>query len=298
MLCILDGDCEQFPYLYEPEIPISLQNNLFEMAQSFFNYEGSKTWWEKTGTGKPLLILHGWGSSSAVMKPLADSLSSIRSCYLVDLPGFGQSPEPPEAWSVGRYSDLIEEFIKKTIEDDSLDLLVHSFGGRIALKLLTRPETASKIDKVIFTGAAGLKPKRSPSFYFRKYSAKLLKFPFQLLPGKLREKGLNRLRSTPLWKKLGSSDYRQLSGIMRETFVKSVSEFLDPLLPQIEHEILLIWGENDTATPVEQAERFDKGLRNSALIILDGAGHYAFLDKPGQFSAISKAYLNPGKPAQ
>lgn len=264
------------------------------MPLNFFEFEGSKTSWEKTGTGKPLLILHGWGSSSAVMKPLAESLSHIRSCYLVDLPGFGHSPEPPEAWTVSRYADLIEAFMDQIMKEDKADLLVHSYGARIALKLLTRSKSAGKIDKVIFTGAAGLKPKRKPSFYLKKYTAKLLKAPFLLLPGVLRENGLNRLRSTSLWKKLGSSDYRQLSGVMRETFVMSVSDFLDKLLPKIDHEILLIWGEDDTATPLEQAKRFEKGLRNSTLVTLKQAGHYAFLDKPVQFKAIALAYLEPG----
>jgi pimeloyl-ACP methyl ester carboxylesterase len=289
----LISDFEQFPYLYEPKISNSLQN-YFQMTQNFFEFEGSKTYWEKTGTGKPLLILHGWGSSSAVMRPLADSLSHIRSCYLVDLPGFGQSPEPPEAWTVSRYTDLIEAFIRQIIPDEKTDLLVHSFGARIALKLLTRPQIAGKTDKVIFTGAAGLKPKRKPSFYLKKYTAKFLKAPFLLLPQGLREKGLNRLRSTPIWKKLGSSDYRQLSGVMRETFVKSVSEYLDSYLPKINHEILLVWGVDDLSTPLDQAGRFEKGLRNSALVTIKQAGHYAFLDQPGQFRAIALAYLEPG----
>ncbi|MDX1591240.1 MAG: alpha/beta hydrolase, partial [Balneolaceae bacterium] len=157
----------------------------------------------------------------------------------------------------------------------------------------TREDIAGRIDKVIFTGAAGLKPKRKPAFYIKKYTAKLLKAPFMLLPGQQREKGLSKLRGTKLWKKLGSSDYRKLSGIMRETFVLSVTEYLDELLPQVDHEILLIWGEDDTATPMDQAKRFEAGLKHGALVPMKSAGHYAFLDQPNQFKAIALAYLEP-----
>ncbi|PWN08170.1 alpha/beta fold hydrolase [Rhodohalobacter mucosus] len=267
------------------------------MAENIFEYEGANCWWDVTGSGKPLLLLHGWGSNSQLMKPLAESLSSVRTCYLIDLPGFGNSSEPPEAWSVDRYADLSEAFVREIIaqnhEDQKTDLLVHSFGARIALKLLTRQDADASFDKVIFTGAAGLKPKRKPSYYLKKYTAKMVKAPFMILPGNLRDKGLTQLRSTNLWKKLGSSDYSKLSGVMRETFVKSVTEYLDELLPKVSHEILLIWGENDTATPMDQAVRFEKNLPDCALVTISEAGHYAFLDQPAKFTAIARAYLEP-----
>ena len=101
------------------------------------------------------------------------------------------------------------------------------------------------------------------------------------------------LRGTDLWKSLGSSDYSKLSGVMRETFVKSISEHLEDQLPTIEHETLLLWGRNDDATPIYQAERIDNGLKNSALVVIEDAGHYAFLDKPKQFAAIARAFFEP-----
>lgn len=80
---------------------------------------------------------------------------------------------------------------------------------------------------------------------------------------------------------------------MRETFVKCVTEYLDYLLPKINHEVLLIWGENDTSTPLEQGKRMKKLLKESALIVVDGAGHYAFLNKPKYVASVIKAYLEP-----
>ena len=249
--------------------------------------------WRKIGKGKALLVLHGWGSNSEVMTPVASGLKDIRTFYIPDLPGFGNSSAPGSPWSVDDYADAVEKFVNENISESRIDLLVHSFGARIALKLLTRQDFNNRIEKVVFTGAAGLKPKRKPLFYLKKYSALLLKAPFYLLPGRARERGLARLRQTALWKMLGSSDYRSLSGVMRETFVKTVSEFLDPLLPTIEHEVLLIWGENDTATPVEQGRRMEKGLKNGTLILMKEAGHYAFHDQPSLFNSIVRAYLKP-----
>lgn len=244
----------------------------------------------RIGEGRPLIVLHGWGSSSGVMKPLASQLADLRTCYLVDLPGFGESPAPEEAWSVDDYADLVERFTAD-LEEDSADLLVHSFGGRIALKLLSRPSGRELFDKVLITGGAGMKPRRSPLYFLRKYTAKLLKAPFFLLPASLREKGLERLRETAAWKALGSGDYGRTSGIMREIFVKTVTEHLEGCLPDIPHEVLLLWGEQDRMTPLYQAERMEKGLENSALVTIEEAGHYAFLDRPGRFVRIARAFF-------
>lgn len=254
-------------------------------------HKGSTLSWYQKGEGKPLIILHGWGSSGDVMKPIADRLAAVRNCIILDLPGFGKSPEPPAAWSIGDYADLVCEFINKQFPDTQVDFLVHSFGGRILLKILIRSQRTVSIDKMIITGGAGLKPRRSVTYHAKRIAAAILKAPIKLAIPSKREALTNRLRSTALWKSLGSSDYRKLSGVMRETFVKSVTEFFDDELHNIDDEILLLWGKDDAATPLEQGKRLEKGIQNSTLIEIDHAGHYAFLDQPAQFAAITKAYL-------
>ena len=244
------------------------------------------------GNGKPLFILHGWGSSSAVMMPLAMNLAKHRRCVLIDLPGFGETPEPNSAWAVGDYADMVLALIQEMYPEKAIDILVHSFGGRILLKILSMSDTPVHIQKMIITGGAGLKPKRSFSYHVKRLTAKLLKMPVKLVIPSKRDAVMNRLRSTALWKSLGSSDYQSLSGVMRETFVKSVTEFFDTQLPAIDDEVLLLWGKDDTATPMDQAKRLEKGLKNSALVVIEDAGHYAFLDQPSQFTAIVRAYLD------
>jgi len=255
-----------------------------------YTYRDQNIAFETVGSGKPMVVLHGWGSSRRVMMPIAKSLSHLRTSYVLDLPGFGESPEPSQSWSIDDYADAVQSFISSRF-NEPVDLLVHSFGGRITLKLCAREFAKENIDKVLITGGAGMKPKRSLKFYYKKYLAKTLKAPFLLLPDSLKDTALNKLRRTSLWKSLGSSEYSQLSGVMRETFVKSVTEYLEDCLPKIPHEILLLWGRTDDATPVYQGERIEKGIKNSALVVIEEAGHYAFLDKPKQFTSIAEAFL-------
>lgn len=259
-------------------------------TENRFTYQDQEITYEKTGEGKPLVILHGWGSSKRVMMPVAQNLAHLRTSYVLDLPGFGNSPEPSRAWNIDDYADAVQAFVE-SLNEEKVDVLVHSFGGRIMLKLCARDFGKAHIDKVLITGGAGMKPKRSMKYYLRKYTAKIMKAPFMILPGKLREKALSWLRNTSLWKSLGSSDYSKLSGVMRETFVKSVTEYLESSIPEIPHEVLLLWGRDDQATPVYQGQRMENGIKNAALVIIEDAGHYAFLDKPKQFARIAGAFF-------
>lgn len=261
------------------------------MAQTLtYQYNSLNIRYQKTGTGSPLIILHGWGSSGRVMMPVARQLAGFRTCYVLDLPGFGNTPQPPEAWSIDDYADMTEAFIRANF-NEPVDLLVHSFGGRITLKLCARPHAQKLVNKVLITGGAGMKPRRNVKFYFKKYAAKILKAPFLILPHKIQDKALAKLRDTKLWQSLGSSDYSKLSGVMRETFVKSVTEYLEPCLPNIPHEVLLLWGRDDEATPLYQGQRMEKGMENAALVTIDKAGHYAFLDRPKHFASVARAFF-------
>lgn len=258
--------------------------------QHAYSYRGRKVAWYRTGEGKPLVVLHGWGSSSEVMLPLARSLGGLRSCWLLDLPGFGNSPEPAEAWSLDDYAGLVRHFM----EDHGLqpaDLLVHSFGGRVALKILSSDFGRRYVDKMLITGGAGMKPRRGPTWYLKTLAAKALKAPFLLLPENSRKKALAWVRRTRAWRALGSGDYSKTSGVMRETFVRTVTEYQDGLLKQIPHEVLLLWGTDDEMTPLYQAERMERGLEGAALVTLEGAGHYAFLDRPDRFARIARAFF-------
>jgi len=246
--------------------------------------------WRELGEGEPLLVLHGWGADSSVMIPVMQRLGTLRRCIALDFPGFGQSPAPNAAWGVDDYAAMVREFMVAN-GIDRCDILAHSFGGRVTLSLLAGDPNKETFGKILITGGAGMKPRRTWRYYYRRTLATILKAPFSLLPATTRENGLARLRKTSIWKSLGSSDYQQLHGVMRETFVKTVNHYQESLLPHIPHDVLLLWGANDSSTPLYQGERLEHALNNGALVKIERAGHYAFLDQPAEFNAIAEAFF-------
>ena len=108
-----------------------------------------------------------------------------------------------------------------------------------------------------------------------------------LLLGKKRgQKALDAWRG-----KAGSADYRSSSPLMRMVMSKSINQDLTPLLPSIKASTLLMWGENDTATPMRDARIMEKNIPDAGLVVFKDAGHYSFLDQPGQFRAVTQNFF-------
>ena len=231
-----------------------------------------------------VLILHGWGANLQSFSPVAKHLSKNFKVYSIDFPGFGKSQEPDFAYTVSDYAKLVLEFIKK-MNIISPTLIGHSFGGRVIIKLVGELGYIPK--NIIFVDSAGIKPKRSLSYYFKVYSFKLAKKAIYLFNNKEKaEKIIGELR-----KNAGSSDYKSASEIMKKVFVNVVNEDLKVYLPKINVPSLLIWGDKDLDTPLQDAKVFEKLIPNSGLVVLEGAGHYSYLDKLGDFLVIISKFM-------
>ena len=92
-------------------------------------------------------------------------------------------------------------------------------------------------------------------------------------------------------KKYGSSDYIKLSKSMRATFSNIVNEDLTPYLSKINVPTILIWGDQDKETPLEFGKIMEQNIKDSALIIFENAGHFAFLEQSNRFNIILKSFF-------
>ena len=89
---------------------------------------------------------------------------------------------------------------------------------------------------------------------------------------------------------IGSTDYKNAKGVMREILVKTVNEDLSECAKKIKCPTLLIWGENDEAVPLEEARELDNLIDDSALIVLPGT-HYCYLENLRQVENIINNFL-------
>lgn len=248
---------------------------------------------EVTGpeTAPPLLLLHGWGASAALMRPAALGLEDAFRVHNLDLPGHGRTPPPPEPWGVPEFAALVAAYVARH-DLAPLPAIGHSNGGRILLYMASEPRYQELFTRLLLIAPSGVRPRRSLGVQLRRAWIGALRAPFRLLPaGPLRERALAWLRSTVYWKLAASSDYQRTEGVMRGTFVKTVNHHLDDRLGRIRVPTLIVWGDADEAVSRHQVETLEREIPDAGLVVLPGAGHYAYLDDPVTYQAVAAHFL-------
>ena len=236
--------------------------------------------YQVAGAGDIVLLLHGWGGEAASFQPVFEWLAESHKVYALDLPGFGKSQTPRTAWNTSDYAQFVIAFLEK-FGISKAHFIGHSFGGRISI--IVSAEHPEKVDKLILVDSAGIKPRRPMKYYLRVGMAKVGK--------RLRKFGkYGVLIADALSTRAGSKDYQE-AGDMRATLVKVVNQDLRSLLPRIAASTLLIWGEDDTDTPVSFGQIMEREIPDAGLVVLKEAGHFSYLDRFPQFCRIVASFL-------
>ena len=219
------------------------------------------------------MFLHGYLSSGKSFYPQIRFFGREFNVYAPDLKGFGENADMPYPYSLDDYIAEVKEYIYKNgLKTPSV--IAHSFGARIAIKAASNEPDL--FFKLVLTGAAGLKPKTTLKKSVKKATFNILK---KFIP---REK----------LSKFYSKDYNALPSVMKESFKKIIGEHLDDRLRYIKNPTFIVFGSRDKETPLYMAKRLNRGIAGSTLKIIDGAGHFCFLDKPNKFNMEVKEFLN------
>ena len=208
------------------------------------------------GTGRPLLLLHGWGVSSDLFAPILAGLEPGRRLIVPDLPGFGATPEPDAPWSVHEYAAWCVALLDRLGIKDC-DVIGHSNGGRIGIVLAA--EHPERIGRMVLAGSAGIRPKRT-----------------------LRD--IARVRT-----------YKALRAVERSPLVpvglRRYAQRRADRLPASPTPVTRSWGEQDTEAPIDDGRLMERLIPDAGLVVFEGAGHYAYLEQPDRFRRIVDVFL-------
>ena len=228
-------------------------------------------------------MVHGWGANLELMRPLAQLLERYDyRLHMLDLPGFGESAEPPVPFSIFDYATFCVAYL----EFHGLEQVLyfgHSLGGRIGLILGS--DHSDRVKSMVLSNSAGIKGKQSVSSQLR------LRL-YQTVRNSLNRFGAVAIAgdlSQRYNKRYGSPDFQSSTAVMRKTLVNVVDQDLLANARRVSVPTVLIWGDADTETPLWMGKKLEKAIPDAALIVHKGAGHYAYLDNAQKTASIMNA---------
>lgn len=257
------------------------------MLQYFYHHmkiivQNIATTYTDRGTGPVILCLHGWKDSLRTFDALEPALLKKGRVIALDLPGFGETGNPPEAWQVGDYVQFVADFLKK-IDIEADYLIGHSFGGRIIIKGVG--EGTLKARKIVLMASAGITPEQTVYTKMSRVPLKMLGWILRVPPFIFFRSFMRRMFYTAI-----GSDYFN-AGALQETFIKIIAEDLSDYARKISAPTLLIWGKDDAATPVKLGEKLRDLIRGSRLEVFPNTGHFVHHEKAAEVGGLIERFL-------
>ena len=240
------------------------------------------THYEVQGKGKPVLLLHGWGDTAAGMAGLQHALAKKYKVLAIDLPGFGGTEPPQVVWGLDDYALFVANFLKKIEQKNIAAIIAHCNGGAIALRGLSKEWLVA--DKLVLLASAGIRGEYKGRIKAIRLVTKAGKALVMPLPKSIKDK-LRR----KVYKTVGSD--MLVAEHLQETFKKVVTDDVRSDAAQLLLPTLLIYGEQDEATPLRYGELYHELIPGSTLEVLPGAGHFVHVERPEVVTKAIKEFI-------
>lgn len=227
-----------------------------------------------------ILALHGWGRTHEDFAAALGSLPVIAP----DLPGFGSTPPPPEAWGSVDYAAALAPLFADTDLAPPVVVVGHSFGGRVAVQLAA--SAPGHVGALVLTGVPLVRP--DPGAVARRPPLAYRMVRRLARAGLVSEARLERAKD-----RHGSADYRRAQGVMRNVLVRTVGEdYTEPIATVASSglPVEMVWGEDDTETPPVIARRLAGWTSDTIVTVCPGTGHLLPITMPAALrDAVERA---------
>jgi pimeloyl-ACP methyl ester carboxylesterase len=253
---------------------------------------GLRIAYRRAGTGPPLVLLHGGPLDSREWRRQLDGLSDDFAVVAWDMPGCGQSADPPEHFQTRDYADCLAAFIT-ALGLEQPHLLGLSFGSGLALELYRWHPTIprSLILASAYAGWAGSLPpevaEQRKQQMLRRIELPPEQFASEFLPSLLTDAALPALVEEV---RAILSDFHPAGqrALLRAGFAE---HDVRDVLPRIDVPTLLLYGDKDVRSPLSVAEEMHASIPRSRLVVMAGVGHMGDMEAPERFNAEVRNFL-------
>jgi pimeloyl-ACP methyl ester carboxylesterase len=255
------------------------------------------------GQGRPILLLHGFATSSYTWHAILPELSKKNRVIAVDLRGFGASDKPDDdRYSIKDQAEAIEAFIEQENLRD-LTVIGHSFGGGITLSMVLNAQGQKKprIKNIVLIDTIAYR-QPIPIFF------KLVQIPMvgdlsmSLVPASVAaEQGLrlayydkDKITGQDIAEYSNSLSSSEAKHALTKTIEQLIPDNIDELAQRystIKTPTLIVWCEEDQVVPVTFGQLLHQNMQSSEFALFTHCGHMPQEEKPEDTLTAIQAFL-------
>ncbi len=255
------------------------------------------------GQGRPILLLHGFASSSYTWHAIIPELAKNHRVIAIDLRGFGASDKPlDDHYSIEDQAEAVRAFIEQ--EDlRNLTIIGHSFGGGVTLTLVLKSmqEPKPRIRNIVLIDTIAY---RQPiPIFFRLLEVPVLgEVGMALVPPEVQAtQGLrlayydkNKISARDVAEYANNLYSPAAKHALKKTVEQIVPSNIDEMAaryPDIKIPALILWCAQDKVVPVRYGRRLHADMRTAEFTVFDNCGHMPQEEKPADTAAAIQAFL-------
>ncbi len=229
-----------------------------------------------------VILLHGLGAQAESWQLNIAALSRNYRVIAPDQIGFGKSDKPLLKYRVGTYADFLDKFMSE-LKIEKASLVGNSMGGWIAGFFAVKYPL--KVEKIVLVDAAGLMPKEidfDRLYQLNNSTRDEVRANLKLIFANPALANNEALVDQFMTQRIIAGDGYTINSLIES--IKRKEDFLDTRLGEIKKPTLIIWGKQDGLIPLIDADRFNKGIANSQLVVFDNCGHAPQFEKALDFN--------------
>jgi pimeloyl-ACP methyl ester carboxylesterase len=238
-----------------------------------FAHAGATMVVERTGHGSPVYVLvHGIGMGRSVFADLVRELHD-GDVVAVDLPGYGEAPEPARVLTIERTADLLAAYLRARVGRPAV-LVGHSMGAQVVLEVAVRhPET---VDRFVLVG-----PTVDPAA--------------RTAPRQLWRLLRDIAVESPRVIARGAREYVRAGPRLRAKFRAMLAHRPERVLHRAHAPALVVRGEDDLVAPRAWCLRVAEGLPHGRLVEIAGHGHETMIRDAAPAARVIRAFAHDGR---
>jgi pimeloyl-ACP methyl ester carboxylesterase len=245
---------------------------------------------DATGSGEPLVLIHGLATTRSIWRHVVPRLAATRQVVTLDVPGFGATRPVGRGFDLDDVAADVAGSLRAAGIPEPYDLVGHSMGAAVAITLAVREPDA--VRSLVLVSPAGLRPIPLAGAAALGMAAELyipLRRRASVLAGWSWGRRLLMAGGVVDAGALAPAVVRQLVGA--STGARRIGPALSAVasadlrgaLAELPMPVGAVWGRGDRVIPPGGAQTMRRLRPGAACEVIDGAGHISMVEQPDAF---------------